>query len=301
MRLVFIFVCRGLLAISFLEEPKMAEMQLYYQTIKTSEGIVAYVDTGGPGFPIVLVHGNSCSSAVFKKQIAAFRHQYRVIAVDLLGHGRSSRPNNPDIAYTIPGYAKVLDEMVRFLGLKQFAVVGYSLGGNIVLQWSQLEKERIKGIMIICSAPIKYSEEALKAYPPYEGNYSACPDQLTEVQAKRYMSAGGFCVEDPSVYFMVEDAMKTDGTARAKMVASVLEGNGVDETKIVSTLSIPLAVVVGNEDSALGLDYIAHLNYRNLWRGKVEFMPQARHAIPLHQADQFNLLLQAFLQDVEEK
>jgi hypothetical protein len=62
---------------------------------------------------------------------------------------------------------------------------------------------------------MKYSKEAFLTYPPYEGSYAASPDALTEPQAIQYMGAGRFDVQDPAVYFMIEDAMKTDGNARA--------------------------------------------------------------------------------------
>lgn len=276
------------------------DKSMHYQTLKSSQGVIAFVDTGGSGFPVVLVHGNSCSSEVFKKLIFAFCNRYRMIAIDLPGHGKSSRPDNPDEAYTIPGYAKIIDEVVGYLGLNRYAMVGFSLGGNIALQYSQISKNNLAGIMMISSAPMKYSEEALIAYPPYEGSFAACPDQLTEWQARQYMVAGGFDVNDPEVNFMIDDAMKTDGTARAKMVASVLAGNGIDESEIVKNLTIPLAMVAGKEDTVLGLDYIAHLKYCNLWHQTIHLIEHAKHAIPIHQLKELNLLLEAFLEEIKE-
>jgi pimeloyl-ACP methyl ester carboxylesterase len=274
------------------------KMQFHYQTIETFDGKIAYVDSGGSGFPVVLIHGNSCSSEVFKKQLAAFGDQYRMIAIDLPGHGRSDDSNHPNSTYSIPGYAKILNEVIGKLGLTQFRVIGFSLGGNIALQWTQLS-DGILGIMTISSAPMKYSEEAFIAYPPYEGSYAGYPDLLTESQAIQYMSACGLNTEDIFVRFMINDAMRTDGKARAKMVASVLEGRGVDETTIVKSVDMPLAVVVGSEDSALGIDYLANLSYRNLWRSKIEFLPHAQHAIVLYQADQLHPLIRDFLEDLE--
>lgn len=276
------------------------EEKLHFQFMKTSQGKVAYVDSGGTGFPIVFVHGNSCSLEVFKKQLAHFSGQYRVIAIDLPGHGKSENASCKDTGYTIPSYAKILDEVTRNLQLNQFVVVGFSLGGNIALQWTQIT-ENMKGVMIVSSAPMKYSEDSLIAYPPYEGSYSASPDPLTESQARQYMGTCGFDTEDPDVYFIIKDAMRTDGAARAKMVASVLAGNGVDETNIVNELTFPLAVVIGKEDPCVGIEYITHLPYRNLWRNHVQVLPNAQHAVVYHQADQLNLLLEDFVSELLKK
>lgn len=262
--------------------------------IETSEGVLTYIDTEGTGFPVVLVHGNSCSSKVFFKQIEVFKDRYRLIAVDLPGHGNSDRPKNPASAYTIPGYAKILDEVTLALGLDAFAVIGFSLGGNIALQWTEIT-DRILGVMMISSAPMKYSKEVLHAYPPYEGGYGDYPFPLTEPQARQYSSVCGFNVDDPAVYFMVEDAMKTDPSARATMVASVFAGKGTDETQIVSSLRIPLAVIAGKNDFVLGLDYIAKLPYRNLWKGRIHFLENAMHALPVHQAEELHPLIENFI------
>ncbi len=270
--------------------------------VKTSQGDLAYVDTGGPGPALIFIHGNSNSSELFYKQIANFRKSHRVISIDLLGHGRSSLPINPDQAYTIPGYAKVLYEVVEGLGVKRYFLIGFSLGGNIALQWSQISMDGVKGIMMISSAPIPYSKEAYIAYKPFEGSsYGMQAEQLTEQQAKEYLGTLGFQVDDLSVRFMVVDAMKTDGNSRAKMVASVIAGKGTDETQIVNQLPIPLAIVVGKDDPALNLDYLVKLTYRHLWRGKVEMIEDAKHALPMSQSEQLNALIQAFVQEIEEK
>ena len=271
------------------------DIPYHYEVMETKSGKVAYLDTKGTGLPVVLIHGNSGSSEIFKKQFACFGADYRMIAIDLPGHGKSD-----DAAiYTIPGYAAICDEVVSKLELGPFAVVGFSLGGNIALQWTQ-KSDQILGIMIISSAPMHYSEEALNAYVPYEGNYAGCPDPLTESQAIQYMSACGFHVEDPSLRFLIENAMRTDGKSRSQIVASVLAGDGVDETEIVNTLETPLAVVIGEDDPALNIDYIVGLSYRNLWQDKVLLLPGAQHAIVLHQTDQLHPLLLQFLHALDE-
>lgn len=274
-----------------------SDIMLNYNFLETSQGKIAYVDTGGSGNAIVFIHGNSCSLNVFRKQFEYFGGQYRMIAIDLPGHGKSDNARNPDKAYCIPGYAKVLDEVLTALNVDQFMVVGFSLGGNIALQWTQIS-EGIKGIVLVNSAPIKYSEDALLGYPPYEGSYGAFPDPLSESQATQFMAASGFDVQNPSVYFMIEDAMRTDGKARTTMVASVLSGNGFDETMLVSQLKIPIAVVVGENDRCVGKEYVAQLHYENLWRNQVQVIVNAQHAIVYHQSDLFNLLLEDFISDL---
>src|SRR5579872_1636260 len=73
-----------------------------YHFLQTSQGNIAYLDSGGDGFPVVLIHGNSCSSQVFQKQFTTFGPRYRLIAIDLPGHGKSDNALDPESAYNIP-------------------------------------------------------------------------------------------------------------------------------------------------------------------------------------------------------
>ncbi len=259
-----------------------------YKTMMTSEGPVAYIDTGGTGFPVVMLHGSCVSSEVFYKQIAAFRSQYRVIAIDLPGHGRSSKPYHPQTAYTIPGHAHVVNEVCEQLQLDSFAVVGFSLGGNIALQWTELS-DRIKGVVMVSSAPIKYSEEAWKAYPPCAANQGGYT-QLTAAEAARGLAACGFHMQDPLMQFMIEDATRADPMARSVMVASIKAGHGKDETEIVRHTPIPLALIVGADDPALGVDYIKNLDY-----DCVTYLQGAKHNLVTNESDELNRLIQEFL------
>lgn len=56
---------------------------MHYQTIRSSQGNIAFVDTGGTGFRVVFLHGNSCFSRVFQEQISSLRNRYRVIAIEI--------------------------------------------------------------------------------------------------------------------------------------------------------------------------------------------------------------------------
>src|SRR5262249_15521272 len=95
---------------------------------------IAGFESPGPGRPILLIHGNSSSSRIWQKQLQGpLGSKYRVIAIDLPGHGASSPPPNPEQDYSGPGYAALIAGVARELDLKGAIVVGWSLGGHAVL------------------------------------------------------------------------------------------------------------------------------------------------------------------------
>ena len=77
-------------------------LQFGAQTIAGFESI-------GEGRPILLIHGNSSSSRIWQKQLQGpLGAKYRIIAIDLPGHGASSPPPNPAGDYSGRGYAAAI-------------------------------------------------------------------------------------------------------------------------------------------------------------------------------------------------
>jgi pimeloyl-ACP methyl ester carboxylesterase len=84
----------------------------------------------GTGEPALLfVHGYTCDSHDWSRQIPHFVAAHRVIAVDLRGHGRSSAP---DTGYTPQDFAGDLVGLLDHLGVERVVAVGHSLGGAVV-------------------------------------------------------------------------------------------------------------------------------------------------------------------------
>src|SRR5690242_3554348 len=103
--------------------------------VHTGAHSLAVRRSAGRGPTIVLVHGNSCSSRCFERQLeSALARRCRMIAIDLPGHGDSPPAADPDTGYTLPGYADALLKVARELDATGAVFVGWSLGGHIVLE-----------------------------------------------------------------------------------------------------------------------------------------------------------------------
>ena len=77
------------------------------RTVATSRGSYFVRTSEGEGLPLLMVHGNSSCHRVFERQLTSPRLRDRsLIAIDLLGHGRSSVAQDPDETYSLPGMAK---------------------------------------------------------------------------------------------------------------------------------------------------------------------------------------------------
>lgn len=106
-------------------------------TIKTDRLTVAYLTAGTGGIPLVLVHGNCSSSLFFQDFMLALAAtgRYTVYAPDMRGYGESETLP-VDATRGVRDFADDLDAFVRALNLKPFHLLGWSLGGNVVMQYA---------------------------------------------------------------------------------------------------------------------------------------------------------------------
>ena len=105
--------------------------------VKTERLTVAYLEAGSGSTPLVLVHGNASSSLFFQDLMLdlAFQARYKVYAVDMRGYG-DSEILPVDATHGMRDYADDLDAFVRAMNLAPFHLFGWSLGGNVVMQYA---------------------------------------------------------------------------------------------------------------------------------------------------------------------
>src|SRR5690348_9243912 len=106
-----------------------------YATVgkENSGNIDLYYEDHGSGKPVVLIHGYPLSGASWEKQTAALLAAgHRVITYDRRGFGRSSQPTS---GYNYDTFAEDLHKLVTQLELRDFALVGFSMGGGEVARY----------------------------------------------------------------------------------------------------------------------------------------------------------------------
>lgn len=108
------------------------------------------VERGDPDSPpVLLVHGWGCSVYVFRFNMPALADAgYRVIAIDLKGHGLSDKPQRAE-DYTIDALVEHLREVLDALGLDRPVLAGHSLGGTLIYHFACRYPERVRGLGLI--------------------------------------------------------------------------------------------------------------------------------------------------------
>ena len=103
-------------------------MSIEKKTCTVSGNSIAYLHSGS-GEPVLLVHGITTYSFIWKNIIPSLAADYEVLAVDLLGCGDSDKPLN--VSYAIKDHAERMKEFITNLGIRKFHFVGHGLGGSI--------------------------------------------------------------------------------------------------------------------------------------------------------------------------
>jgi len=262
--------------------------------IDTTHGRLAFTDLGRAEVPVVLIHANSVCKESFEPQIVELSRKRRVIAFDLPGHGASNDASDPRRTYSMSGYADALLEALGKMGVQRFVAVGHSLGGHVALEMIAAGAQ-VDGALVFGTPPVANNLDGLQAgFKPtpemaYTGNAKLLDEQVPMIVE---LALGAKIRADA---FFNEAVRRTHGVARQYMIEAAIAGHGSDQRSLVETSLVPLAIVNGENDPVINLDYIDSLNYANVWEGDPIRVRGAGHALHRERPDEFNDILLRFV------
>ena len=258
---------------------------------------IAFKESEGTGRPVILVHGNSSSARVWNPLLTgAFGERFRVLALDLPGHGGSAPAADP-AAYSLPGYAAVLADFAKVVAAEDAVIVGWSLGGHIALEAASALPEAA-GFVIFGTPPVSGPADLGEAFLPNPavgiGFIAAVDAEQAKTYAESFLIAGSTLPTGE----LVEDILATDGAARENLVASLQTGRFADEVEIVAGLKQPIAVLQGAGEQLVNGDYLRRLAISTLWRGDIQVLPGVGHAPQVEAPEEFADVLTEFITEL---
>ena len=131
---------------------------------------IHYYDIGGSKKgAIVFIHGWTCSADFWKDSLNAFPG-YRVIAIDLIGHGQSDKPK---AVYSMEYFARSVDAVLKNAGVKRAVLVGHSMGTPVARQFYRLFPEKTLGLVVVDGAlrPYGTKQEMDQYFSALSSNY----------------------------------------------------------------------------------------------------------------------------------
>ena len=218
-----------------------------YEFVDLNGTKIRYVEKSGEGVPFLLIHGFGGDLDNWLFNIDAIAASAPVFALDLPGHGQSSKSMaNPDLAKLADSVLSFMDQ----LKIQQTHMVGHSMGGQIVGQIIATNPDRVKSGTLICSAGL--GEEINSS--EYIDNFVAASNRKELKPALKLL----FADENMVSRAMVDDLLKykrLDGVDAflTKLNANLFD-SGKQRQNMISHLEAsdcPLVVIWGAEDSVI--------------------------------------------------
>ncbi len=109
-----------------------------------------YYEIHGEGETLVLIHGLGSSTRDWELQVPAFANNFRVITLDLRGHGKSAKPPGP---YSMAMFTEDTARLIKELGTDPAHILGISLGGMVAFQLAIDHPDLVRSLIIVNSTP----------------------------------------------------------------------------------------------------------------------------------------------------
>jgi pimeloyl-ACP methyl ester carboxylesterase len=262
------------------------------------DGIDTHYVAAGEGPPLLLFHGLGASVATWRDNIGPLSEAFRVYAIDLPGHGDSSKPDIDYFPHSMADFAKnLIDE----LGLERPAIIGNSVGGALALMVAQKYPEAVSRLVLVCSAGLgkEISIYLRLASVPLLGDLM----ESSKVSGMRFMLCNVFHDSSFVTQELLEELYRSRQMPGAKNVvlrvirhAVNLAGVRKDYilTKHLSCLKIPIMVVWGAQDQILPVSH-AYGVLKTASQVQLQVFDGCGHWPHMEKADAFNSLVLKFL------
>jgi non-heme chloroperoxidase len=267
---------------------------------ENSANIELYYEDHGKGMPIILIHGYPLNGASWEKQVPVLLSTgHRVITYDRRGFGKSSQPTT---GYNYDTFAEDLHRLITHLELREFALVGFSMGGGEVARY--IGKYGSKGVSkaVIISGVPPY---LLKTQDNSEGVDGSVFEGIEKaVTADRYAFFTEFFknfyntdvllnkrVSEQAVQASWNVAAFSSATATLACVPTWYE----DFRKDVAKIDVPTLVMHGDADRILPIGATGLRTAKLIKGARLFVVKDGPHCIIWTHADQVNPELVAFL------
>jgi len=250
---------------------------------------VSYTDQG-KGTAVVLLHGFLENKNMWAPFIPDISSKYRVLALDLLGHG-----NTPALGYihSMEDMAALIYTVVHSLRLRRIVLIGHSMGGYAALAFLKQHPEMVKGLCLVNSTPFGDSERRLALRAKMirilnKDNYSQIVKTLVE---------GLFNQETLASHHTAIQSAKQDAL-KVPLQSFIATQKGMMERENLSSLFAAFKghklVVLGKKDALI--DPITFTKFLQTQNISFEILPDG-HMSHLENTTQLHLLITSFLKN----
>jgi pimeloyl-ACP methyl ester carboxylesterase len=228
-------------------------------------GVRLAYDDRGAGTPIVFLHAFPLNRTMWAAQESTLSQRFRVITVDLRGHGESDAPL---WRYTLDQYADDVNALLDHLSIQRAVMAGLSMGGYVLFAMYRRHSDRIRGLI--------FADTRAEADQPAQATWRFNLAQKVERVRAIILST--------PISGIVGDLMAI--------------AERPDSTPLLKTITLPTLVLVGDQDRLTTPEENRCLA-DGIPGARLEIIPGAGHLSNMEQPELFNQAVSAFMESIE--
>jgi pimeloyl-ACP methyl ester carboxylesterase len=238
---------------------------------------IAY-EVRGKGMPaLVFVHGWSCDRGYWKGQLEPFSRSFKVVAVDLAGHGESGLGRN---AWTMEAFGGDVAAVVKKLDLQRVILIGHSMGGDVIAEAARRLPGRVAGLVMVDTykklGPGRTPEEVQTLVAQFRTNFKD--------SARVFVRSMFLPNSDRSlVEWVAADMSSAPPTVALGALESALNYSR-EMSRVLQELKLPVVAI--NPDNTL-----TDMASMERYGVQVVIMPGVGHFLMMEDPNRFNQLL----------
>jgi pimeloyl-ACP methyl ester carboxylesterase len=245
-------------------------------TIKEDKGF-KYVDEGN-GEVIVLLHGLMGALSNWEYVVNQFKDNYRVIIPMLPIY------EMPILTTGVKSLSKFLKKFVAHMQLKDFVIVGNSLGGHVGLMYVASNQENVKALVLAGSSGLY--ENAFGGSFPKRGNYDYIKEKVE------------FTFYDPATASadLIDEVFETVNNRERviRILANAKSAIRHNMAKDLPKIKVPVCIIWGKQDKVTPPDVAEQFNAL-LPNSELHWIDKCGHAPMMEQPVEFNIVLKEYL------
>ncbi|WP_203544485.1 alpha/beta fold hydrolase [Desulfovibrio sp. JC022] len=117
-----------------------ADIDLPLTTTSKDGSTISYEIYGEGKIPLIFVHGWCCDSRYWRMQVPFFSNKYKIVLVDLAGHGHSSAKRSN---YTMESFGEDVAAVINAINCEKAILIGHSMGGPVIAQTAKIIPEKV--------------------------------------------------------------------------------------------------------------------------------------------------------------
>lgn len=241
------------------------------------DGLKLHYTVTGEGQTIIFVHGWTCDETSWSRQVPEFAEGYRVVTLDLPGHGKSDAPAQADFSMDL--FAAAVEAVRSEIGADRAVLVGHSMGAVVIRHYALAHPEHVAGLVAV---------DGLLDIRPFAA-YAANARPMT--QERRVAAIEGMFVEETPE--ALRDEIRTMMLAASEATAIGANGTIIDPA-IQSDRIIAAPAMTVWAGSRNAEDHEATRELLPAWESRR--ITGTGHFLMMEKPGEFNALLREFLE-----